>query len=186
MMVANNNTPYNLRGVRVLVVEDFPFMAQLMSAMLRRFNIGTVLSTCSVSEAKKIIETQNVDSPSSQYIDMIITDLFPPRDEGLDLLSWVRGNKEETVCYTPILFCTAHATKDVVIKGRDLGTNEILVKPINAEKLAFRILHIIDNARQYIKSPTYFGPDRLRKAEIFTGAERRRTGTDHINFVSEE
>lgn len=175
---------YNLKGIRVLVVEDFPFMAQLMSSMLKEFNVGTVLSTCSVGDAKKMIEENNINTPISQYIDLLITDLFPPRDEGLELLRWVRSHAEETICYMPILFCTAHTTEKVVTQGRDFGTNEIMVKPVSAEKLAARLLHIIDNPRPYIKSPNYFGPDRRRKSVVFTGPERRKN--KEVKTVHEE
>lgn len=161
-------------------------MAQLMSTMLKEFNVGKVLSTCSVPEANKLIEEYNVNTHVSNYIDLMITDLFPPRDEGLELLRWVRSHEEETICYLPILFCTAHTTERVVTEGRDYGTNEIMVKPVSAEKLAARLLHIIDNPRPYIKSPHYFGPDRRRKIMPFTGAERRKNTEDDLKAVYEE
>lgn len=186
MTAANENKAYNLKGIRVLVVEDFPFMAQLMSTMLREFNVGKVLSTCDVAEAKKMIEEHNLNGTVEQYIDLMITDLFPPRDEGLDLLRWVRGNEDEAVCYMPILFCTAHTTERVVTEGRDFGTNEIMVKPVSAQKLAARLLHIIDNPRPYIKAPNYFGPDRRRKSMPFTGPERRKNKTSDIKVVHEQ
>ena len=185
MTAANENKIYNLKGVRVLVVEDFPFMAQLMSTMLKEFNVGTVLSTCSVTDAKKMIEEHNLGSDIMSYVDLMITDLFPPRDEGLELLKWVRSHSEETICYMPILFCTAHTSERVVTDGRDFGTNEILVKPVSAEKLAQRLLHIIDNPRPYIKAPDYFGPDRRRKKMIFTGPERRQNNESKLKKVYE-
>lgn len=185
MSPANNNKPYNLKGVRVLVVEDFPFMAQLMSAMLREFNVGKVLSTCEIREAKKLIDLYNTGEDPDDYIDLIITDLFPPRDEGLELLKWVRGHGAETICYTPILFCTAHTTQRVVESGRDLGTNEIMVKPVSAEKLAQRILHIIDNPRPYIKAPGYFGPDRRRKVMPIDFKERRSQDKGKVKVINE-
>ena len=186
MKPANTNAPYNLKGVRILVVEDFPFMAQLMSTMLKEFNVGKVLSTCSVQDAKKLIEAHNIENDIMEYIDLMITDLFPPRDEGLDLLRWVRSHAEETICYMPILFCTAHTTERVVTEGRDYGTNEIMVKPVSAEKLAARLLHIIDNPRPYIKAPHYFGPDRRRKNLPYNGAEKRQTQKNHLKEVFEQ
>ncbi|MFP4313429.1 MAG: response regulator [Alphaproteobacteria bacterium] len=184
MQAANTNQPYNLKGVRVLVVEDFPFMAQLMSSMLKEFNVGHIISTCEIREARQLIEQYNLKGDIMNYIDMVITDLFPPRDEGLELLRWIRSHEEETICYIPILFCTAHTTRRVVESGRDLGTNEIMVKPVSAEKLAHRILHIIDNPRPYVKAPHYFGPDRRRKTTFIDFAERRKN-EDNIKVINE-
>lgn len=154
---------YNLNGLRILVVEDFPFMADLMSAMLREFNVGKILSMCQIEEAQKALTTYNVDTPQNQHIDLVMTDLFPPRDEGLQLMRWIRGHKKDSVRFIPVLFCTAHTTQQVVTKGRDVGATEILMKPVSAEKLAHRLLHIIDNPRPYVKAPDFFGPDRRRK-----------------------
>jgi CheY-like chemotaxis protein len=166
-------TSYNLDGLRVLVVEDFPFMAELMTSMLREFNVGKVLSTCSVLEAQRVLEMHNIQTPSSQHIDLIVTDLFPPRNEGLALTQWIRAHTSYDIKFLPVLFCTAHTSLRIVLSGRDLGATEILVKPLSAVKLAQRLLHMIDHPRPFVKAPRFFGPDRRRKHERRAGPERR-------------
>lgn len=182
---SSTNIPYDLKGVRVLVVEDFPFMAQIMSAMLREFNVGFVLSVCDLDDAKRIIEEHNGPDEPVETIDMILTDLFPPRNQGLDLLTWIRGHKSEAVQYLPILLCSALTTQEVVESGRDYGANEIMVKPVSAEKLAQRILYIIDHPRPFIKTPEFFGPDRRRKKIRYDGKERRIKGEESIEVMKE-
>lgn len=176
---------YNLNGLRILVVEDFPFMADLMSAMLKEFNVGKILSVCKIEEAQRLITTYNVDTPQGQHIDMIMTDLFPPRNEGLALMKWVREHTKDSIKFVPVLFCTAHTSMRVVTAGRDTGATEILMKPVSAEKLAHRLLHIIDNPRPFVKAPSFFGPDRRRKSHSFNGDERR-TNRDVKQKVSND
>jgi hypothetical protein len=64
-----------------------------------------------------------------------------------------------------------------VIKARDAGVTEFLAKPISAKALYNRILHIILNPRPFIKTETYFGPDRRRNVNAkYSGPERRKGG----------
>jgi DNA-binding response OmpR family regulator len=180
------NIPYDLKGVRVLVVEDFPFMAQLMSAMLREFNVGFVLSVCDVTDAKRIIEEHNGSGADPMNaIDLLLTDLFPPRNEGLDLVKWIREHNNDSIHFLPTLLCSALTTQHAVESGRDLGANEIMVKPVSAEKLAQRILYVIDHPRAFIKAPGFFGPDRRRKKTPYHGTERRVMPADAIKVVKE-
>lgn len=176
---------YNLRGLRILVVEDFPFMADLMSAMLREFSVGKILSVCKISEAQKILDTYNINTPQNQHVDLVMTDLFPPRDEGLELMQWIRAHEEDGVRFVPLLFCTAHTSKRIVTQGRDFGATEILVKPVSAEKLAQRLLHIIDNPRPYVKAPGFFGPDRRRKDIQYLERDRRVMTQNDMKIVNE-
>jgi hypothetical protein len=50
-----------------------------------------------------------------------------------------------------------------------------MVKPISAKALHQRILSIIASPRRFIRTKTYFGPDRRRNTvSNYTGPERRR------------
>jgi hypothetical protein len=61
-----------------------------------------------------------------------------------------------------------------------MGVTEFLVKPISARNLYLRILETIDNARPFIRSQAYFGPDRRRRAEAYEGKERRTDTSDTV------
>lgn len=167
------------------MVEDFPFMADLMSAMLREFSVGKILSVCKISAAEKMLQTYNINTPQNQHIDLVMTDLFPPRNEGLELMKWIRGHSQDSLRFLPVLFCTAHTSMRVVTNGRDYGATEILMKPVSAEKLAHRLLHIIDNPRPYVKAPGFFGPDRRRRETGQPKSERRVMSERDMKVVNE-
>jgi DNA-binding response OmpR family regulator len=57
---------------------------------------------------------------------------------------------------------TGHSEKKRVIAARDAGVTEFLAKPISAKGLYQRILNVVANPRPFIKTKTYFGPDRRR------------------------
>jgi len=54
------------------------------------------------------------------------------------------------------------------------------VKPISAEKMAARILAMIDNPRPFVKTATFFGPDRRRKIVPWRQEERRLMNTEQV------
>ena len=55
-----------------------------------------------------------------------------------------------------------------------------MVKPVSGEKLASRILNVIDHPRPFIKAPEFFGPDRRRRDIKYTGEDRRKTDAEQI------
>src|SRR6185503_19347376 len=60
---------------------------------------------------------------------------------------------------------------------RDAGVTEFLAKPISAKALYQRIINVVANPRPFIKTKTYFGPDRRRNTTSnYIGPERRKGG----------
>src|SRR6266851_823449 len=65
--------------------------------------------------------------------------------------------------------------------ARDAGVTEFLAKPISAKGLYQRILNVVANPRPFIKTKTYFGPDRRRNtANAYIGPERRVGGEAEV------
>ncbi|HIF26431.1 MAG TPA: response regulator [Micavibrio sp.] len=186
MNAAVNQEPYALSGVRILLVEEFPFMVALMTSMLREFGVGQVMSTDNVQHAKRLLVDHNGGHRNTKMIDILMTDLMGPSRAGVELVQWARSHKKDTVKYLPILFASAYTSLEVVEGARDAGVNEILMKPVSAEKLAQRLLYIIDRPRPFVKAPGFFGPDRRRKVEEFKGEEKRIRSTEDLTVVNEE
>ena len=77
--------------------------------------------------------------------------------------------------YVPIIMLTGHAEKKRVVGARDGGITEFLAKPISAKALYQRIFNVVVNPRPFIKTKTYFGPDRRRNVNLsYVGPERRK------------
>jgi DNA-binding response OmpR family regulator len=70
---------------------------------------------------------------------------------------------------------TGHSEKKRVVAARDAGVTEFLAKPISAKGLYQRIVNVVANPRPFIKTKTYFGPDRRRNVNPnYVGTERRK------------
>ena len=83
--------------------------------------------------------------------------------------------------YVPIIMLTGHSEKRRVTIARDAGVTEFLAKPISAKALYQRILTVVASPRPFIKTKTYFGPDRRRNVTVkYIGPERRNGGEAEI------
>ena len=135
--------------------------------------------------AKDRILNYNAVSSSSN-IDVVILDWLMPEMNGQELLHWIRSHKSDSIRFLPVIICSAYTSREMVEKIRDLGANEAMVKPVAADKLASRILYVIDKPRPFIKTDSYFGPDRRRREQKFIGEDRRKITAEEIQTHVEE
>lgn len=176
---------YDLSTFRVLVVEDSPFIANLMSSALGEMGVGKVLVSPNITAAKERILSLNAVE-SSQNIDVLILDWLMPEGMGIELLDWIRAHRSDTIKFLPVIICSAYASAELVTESRDHGANEAMVKPVSADKLAKRVLYVIEKPRPFISAPEFFGPDRRRKVEKFAGPDRRTAKPDEIEEEHEQ
>ncbi len=109
-----------------------------------------------------------------------------PEMDGRELLKTIRSHKSDCVRFLPVVVCSAYTSETLVKESRDLGANEVVVKPISASELARRIQHVINNPRPYVKSRDFFGPDRRRQKRPFEGQERRKTKPQDVKNNHEQ
>ena len=108
--------------------------------------------------------------------DIIITDWVMPIFNGLELVQMIRQPEANANPYVPIIMLTGHSEKHRVVRARDAGITEFLTKPISAKSLYERIVNVVVRPRPFVKTKTYFGPDRRRNVNPnYTGVERRKT-----------
>jgi DNA-binding response OmpR family regulator len=60
-----------------------------------------------------------------------------------------------------------------VLRARDVGVTEFMVKPITAKALTERIQTVILRPRPFLKLEGYFGPDRRRSSRDGVGHRRK-------------
>jgi len=176
---------FNFGKVNLLILEEYLFISDVLSLMLKSFGIRKIHKARNWAEAKKICE-QAASEGVSEVIDFAIIDLIPPNNHGLSFLNWLRNNDKTSLQYMPVIFTTNDAREKIIINGRDSGANEILVKPFTAYNVSHRLLSIINNPRAFVKSPQYRGPTRRRRQKEFTGIDKRLMRSENIEIVYEK
>lgn len=176
----------NLKNFRIIVVDDFQFMGDLLAGMMKEMGVGEVLTFDSAQKALNHLNYVTKNYSHTTHIDLALIDWLMPGMNGVDLIRQIRNFEEEHIKFLPIVLLSAYTSKKVVEAARDSGANEALVKPISAEKLASRLVHIINHPRPFIKNDSFMGPDRRRKEEDFEGKDKRKTKPEFIKVHEED
>lgn len=74
------------------------------------------------------------------------------------------------------------ANEEVIQNARNLGTTEFLSKPFSVNTLSSRIVSIIENPRDFIYTPDYFGPCRRRRGDDIDFSDRR-VGAHEVEYI---
>jgi two-component system chemotaxis response regulator CheY len=157
---------FQFHRLSVLIVEDTAPMQKLIASVLETLGVGKV--SCANDGAtgfQKFCKDNH---------DIVITDWHMIPSNGIDLVRNIRHEKTSPNKTVPIIMMTGYSAMLRIAEARDNGTTEFLVKPFSASDLARRIAYVINKPRDFIKAPTYFGPDRRRRfVEGYKGPFRR-------------
>ncbi|HEU5272432.1 MAG TPA: response regulator [Xanthobacteraceae bacterium] len=159
--------------LRFLVIDDNAHMRRILRTLLHSFG------TREVYEAED--GAAGLEAFTHIIPDIVITDWVMPIFDGLELAQMIRQPGANANPYVAIIMLTGHSDKKRVLAARDAGVTEFLAKPISAKALYQRIMNIVVNPRPFIRTASYFGPDRRRNVNLnYVGIERRKGGKADI------
>jgi two-component system, chemotaxis family, chemotaxis protein CheY len=167
----------NLRDLVILVADPSSYMSMLIHSMLRGFGSNKVLEARSSTSVLQIL--------TNQKIDILICDSRLPPHGGLPLTRAIRRKQDNANRTIPILVMTSDGRETSVKLARDAGANMVIAKPMSPGSLYDRLAWIAFNPRQFVDTPTYFGPDRRFKIEGYPNGVGRRKG-DKVVEIAEE
>jgi two-component system, chemotaxis family, chemotaxis protein CheY len=153
--------------LRFLVIDDNIHMRRIVRALLHGFGARDV------HEAED--GATGLEAFTRHLPDILLVDWEMPMFDGLELTQMIRQPGGNANPYTPIIMLTGHSERKRVMAARDAGVTEFMVKPVSAKALYQRILNVVANPRPFIKTKSYFGPDRRRNVKPNnSGADRRK------------
>lgn len=155
-----------LARVRFLVVDDNTHMINIVKTILRGFGAAHVYEARDATDAFQRLKQDSID--------IVVVDYQMDVLDGVEFVHLVRHSSDSPNRYVPIIMLTAHSEKSRVTAARDAGVNEFCAKPVTALELYRKVAAVIDKPRPFIKTATYFGPDRRRRNDPrYNGPERR-------------
>lgn len=158
--------PRLLSRLSFLVAEDNTHTRMLMRQVLLMLGVRDIRESSDGKEALARI--------ASRPPDVLLTDWHMEPMSGLDMVRALRVGADSPDRFLPVIMVTAYAERGRVLAARDAGVNEYLIKPFSARALYTRIQAVIFRPRPFVRTKSFFGPDRRRQDDIlYTGAERR-------------
>ena len=116
---------------RLLIVDDVPDNLFLVRTILEEEGYEIITSS-NGQDALKVIE--------SEPIDLVLLDVMMPKMDGYEVTRRIRAMKD--LPFIPILLITAYDRANAV-KGLDLGADEFIRKPIEADELLARVRSLL-------------------------------------------
>lgn len=127
--------------VRVLVVDDEPTLAELLSMALRYEGWDVK----SAGDGHTAVRTAREFRPDAVVLDMMLPDI-----DGLEVLRRLRGESPEV----PVLFLTAKDAVEDRITGLTAGGDDYVTKPFSLEELTARIRAVLRRTTQGDEEPS--------------------------------
>ncbi|MEY3220599.1 MAG: hypothetical protein RIT27_1956 [Pseudomonadota bacterium] len=116
------------QNARILIADDTPYNLKVLSAVLTQQHY-TILT------ARNGLETLELAVSSAP--DLILLDIMMPSMDGLEACEHLK--QDPKTCDIPIIFLTAKAEDDDIIKGLELGAADYITKPFNPKILLARV-----------------------------------------------
>jgi two-component system alkaline phosphatase synthesis response regulator PhoP len=127
---------------RVLVVEDDPDIAELVSRYLDKAGFSAERETSGREALRRII---------AKPPNVIILDLMLPHVDGLEICRRLRA--DEKTAAIPIIMLTARGDESERIVGLEIGADDYLAKPFSPNELVARVRALVRRAQRGKDSP---------------------------------
>jgi DNA-binding response OmpR family regulator len=111
----------------ILIIEDVPEMAELISLYLKKAD----MSVTAVGTAELALEKLKNTLP-----DLVILDLNLPGMSGFEFLQHFRSKYKTTI---PVIIVSARDADEDIIKGLGIGADEFVTKPFSPRVLVARV-----------------------------------------------
>lgn len=121
----------------ILVVEDNSDLREAIKDILSDDGFTVITAT----NGQEALAKMGVITP-----DLVISDIGMPQMDGFAFFEAVRTHPEWTL--VPFIFLTARSEKDDILKGKGLGAEDYLVKPLTREELLTAVSARLSRSQQ--------------------------------------
>jgi uncharacterized protein (TIGR02266 family) len=121
---------------RILVVEDEPLVLQIIQDILEALP-ATVLTARDGEAALGVAKAERPD--------LILLDVMMPKLDGFGVAEVLKG--DASTAAIPLIFISALGASRDKVRGLNLGAEDYLAKPINADQLLSRVRTILGRVR---------------------------------------
>jgi DNA-binding response OmpR family regulator len=157
-----SNRPVHPRvaALKVLVVDDEPYMRKVTRTILTAIGVRTVMDAPDGASGLEIAR--------AQLPDLIIVDWEMPLIDGCQFVKMIRSPGDFPAPDTPIIMLSAHSDHWRVVESARIGANEFVRKPVSIKTLEDRITAVIIRPRPMVQLDGYYGPMPRRLVTIDT------------------
>lgn len=115
------------KRLKILIVDDNSYARQIAAALLEKLGITDIVQADGGASA--------VGAILAEQPDLILLDWYMPDVNGAGLLQIIRDPRFGHA-HLPCILMTGYASRENVARARELGINDLLIKPFSTAQLA--------------------------------------------------
>ncbi|MBI4382999.1 MAG: response regulator [Nitrospinae bacterium] len=123
-----DNNGHDLRGMRILIVDDTPVNVDILRRILERKSLLTVMA----SDFRSALSIATGDPP-----DLILLDVMLPGADGFEVCSRLKANP--LTRHIPVIFLSVHTDPAYIVKGFSADGVDYIAKPFKAKETLARV-----------------------------------------------
>lgn len=127
------------KPIKFLIVDDFSTMRRIIRELIREGDFGT-----NVEEAEDGVKALQLLDNHGDF-EFVVADINMPNMNGFQLLAAIKSN--EKLKKLPVLFVTAEARKEDIVRAAQMGAAGYIVKPFNTTTLKEKIDKILQRQK---------------------------------------
>ena len=118
--------------MKMLICDDDSMSLRMLEFQFKKDGFE-VLKASTGKEARTLL-SENAD------IDALVTDMYIPSVNGLELLTYVRKTLRSAM---PVVIISRVHVEENILNAYELGANEYLTKPFDLQNLSNRMKHLL-------------------------------------------
>jgi two-component system chemotaxis response regulator CheY len=129
-------------------VDDNAYARAISAASLKKLGVGDVVEADGGAAA--ILHLM------SEPFDLMLMDWYMPDVSGAGVMSVLRDPRFGAASGTPVILMTAYASHDNIKRARELGVNEVLVKPFTTDHLGTALARVLGETTRMANDDSVF------------------------------
>ena len=134
--------------LRALVVDDNAYARAISANGLKKLGVGQIVEA--EGGAAAILELMG------EPFDLMLMDWYMPDVSGAGVMTVLRDPRLGPASQTPVILMTAYASRDNIARARELGVNEVLVKPFTTDQLGTALSRVLGTGAQAVGDGSVF------------------------------
>jgi ABC-type amino acid transport substrate-binding protein/CheY-like chemotaxis protein/HPt (histidine-containing phosphotransfer) domain-containing protein len=133
----------DLRGLRVLVVDDNPSARELLSERLASFTFDVV----AVASAREALDRlRQADMTEHKPYRLVLMDWRMPELNGIDAGRRIKQNTDNLSLIPAVVLITAYGREEIMLQADEAGLDGILIKPVTPSILFDTVIRTLSDS----------------------------------------
>lgn len=154
---------YKYDEVHVVLMDQNIAIRRLIRSALGALGFFHITEVRTVDEMITVLNTKSVD--------LLCLDLDIELEQTCKAIREIRNSKAGPNPFVVVMAMTWHPMRDAVMRTLNAGTDDLVTKPVSAQKLEDRVTRMVRARKDFVVAQGYLGPDRRASARAGADGE---------------